>query len=62
MSSRLGGHIHWDLSFVRRLNDWEEESVCNLLAILASREVRTRLKMSWFGLLMLKGHLILRAF
>ena len=42
MFSRSGEHIHWDLSFVRRLNDWEEESVCNLLAILAEREVRAQ--------------------
>jgi len=44
-----GEHIHWDLSFVRRLNDWEEESVCNLLAILAAREVKAQVndKLVW---------------
>ena len=61
MLSRSGEHIHWDLSFVRRLNDWEEESVCNLLAILAEREV-PRILMSWFGLWILKGRFLLRAF
>jgi len=49
MFSRNGKHIHWDLSFVRRLNDWEEESVCNLLAILAAREVNAQVndKLVW---------------
>jgi len=42
MFSRNGEHIHWDLSFVRRLNDWEEENVCNLLAILDAREIKAR--------------------
>jgi len=34
---------------VRRLNDWEEESVCNLLAILAAREVKAQVndKLVW---------------
>ena len=49
MFSRNGKHIHWDLSFVRRLNDWEEESVCNLLALLAAREVNAQVndKLVW---------------
>ena len=49
MFSRNGNHIHWDLSFVRRLNDWEEESVCNLLALLAAREVNAQVndKLVW---------------
>ena len=42
MFSRNGQHIHWDLSFVRRPNDWEEESACNLLAILGGMEVKAQ--------------------
>jgi len=30
---------HWNLTFVRSLNDWEEDSICSLLALLASKEV-----------------------
>jgi len=30
---------HWDLNFVRNLNDWKEHSVCNLLAVLAGKKV-----------------------
>jgi len=42
-------NIRQDLSFVRRLNNWEEESVCNLLAILAAREVKAQVndKLVW---------------
>ena len=40
MFSRNGEHIQWDLSFVRRPNDWEEESACNLLAKLDVMEVK----------------------
>ena len=42
MFSRNGEHIHWDLSFVRRPNDWEEESARNLLVILAAMEVKAQ--------------------
>jgi len=35
-----GEQIHWDLSLVRNPNDWEEESVGNLLAELAAMEVK----------------------
>ena len=34
-----GDVYHWDLSFVRSLNDWEEDSICSLLALLAGKEV-----------------------
>jgi len=30
---------HWNLTFVRSLNDWEEGSICRLLTLLASKEV-----------------------
>jgi len=40
MFSRNGEHLHWDLSFFRSPNDWEEESACNLLAKLAAMEVK----------------------
>ena len=40
MLSWNGKQIHWDLSLARSPNDWEEESVCNLLAELATIEVR----------------------
>jgi len=42
MFSSYGEHIHWDLSLVRRPNDWEEESACNLLATLAAMEVKAQ--------------------
>ena len=62
MSSRRGGHVHWDLSFVRRLNDWEEESVYNLLAILASREVRDQVKDELVWPLDVKGSFNIKSF
>ena len=34
-----GDVSHWDLNFVRNLNDWEEDSVCNLLDVLAGKKV-----------------------
>ena len=34
-----GNVYHWDLSFVRSLNDWEEDTVWSMLALLASKEV-----------------------
>ena len=34
-----GDVSHWNLIFVRSLNDWEEDSICNLLAVLAGKEV-----------------------
>ena len=34
-----GDQIHWDLSLLRRPNDSEEESVCNLLAKLVDMGV-----------------------
>jgi len=34
-----GNVYHWNLTFVRSLNDWEEDSICSLLALLASKEV-----------------------
>ena len=34
-----GDISHWNLTFVRSLNDWEEDNICNLLALLASKEV-----------------------
>jgi len=34
-----GDVSHWDLIFVRSLNDWEDDSVCNLLAVLAEKKV-----------------------
>jgi len=40
MLSWNGEQIHWDLSLVRSPNDWEEESVCNLLAKLDAMEVK----------------------
>ena len=42
MLSWNGEQIHWNLSLVRSPNDWEEESVCNLLANLASVEIRSQ--------------------
>ena len=33
-----GDVYHWNLTFVRSLNDWEEGSICSLLALLASKE------------------------
>ena len=29
-----GNIYHWNLNFVRSLNDWEEDSICSLLALL----------------------------
>ena len=34
-----GDVYHWNLIFVRNLNDWEEGSIWSLLALLASKEV-----------------------
>ena len=34
-----GDISHWNLTFVRSLNDWEEGSICNLLAVFAGKEV-----------------------
>ena len=34
-----GDVSHWDLIFVRSLNDWQEDSVCNLLTVLANKNV-----------------------
>jgi len=34
-----GDISHWNLTFVRNLNDWEEDSICNLLPVLAGKEV-----------------------
>ena len=42
MFSRNGEHVHWDLSLVRSTNDWEEESVCNLLTKLVAMEVKVQ--------------------
>jgi len=33
-----GDICHWNLTFVRSLNDWEEDSICSLLALLAGKE------------------------
>ena len=37
-----GDVSHWDFIFVRGLNDWEEDSVCNLLAVLADKKVMSQ--------------------
>jgi len=34
-----GNISHWNLTFIRSLNDWEDDNNCNLLAILAGKEV-----------------------
>ena len=34
-----GDISYWNLNFVRSLNDWEDDSICNLLAVLAGKEV-----------------------
>jgi len=34
-----GDISHWNLTFVRSLNDWIEDSICNLLAVLPGKEV-----------------------
>jgi len=34
-----GDICHWNLTFVRNLNDWEEDSICSLLAVLDGKEV-----------------------
>ena len=47
---------------MRRLNDWEEESVCNLLAILASREVRDQVKDELVWPLDVKGSFNIKSF
>ena len=39
-----GDASHWNLAFVRNLNDWEEDSFCELLAILAGKEVLSQEK------------------
>ena len=33
-----GDISHWNFTFVRSLNDWEEDSICNLLAVLAGKK------------------------
>jgi len=36
-------HIsHWNLTFVRNLNDWEDDSIYNLLAALAGKKVMSQ--------------------
>jgi len=40
MFSRYGEHIRWNLSLLRSLNDWKEESACNLLAKLVAMELK----------------------
>jgi len=35
VSSWNGTRHHWDISFTKSLNDWEEESIISLLALLA---------------------------
>ena len=62
MFSRNGEHIHWDLSFVRRLNDWEEENVCNLLAILDAREIKARVNDELLWSLDSKGSFNIKSF
>jgi len=37
--SRNGDTCHWNLTFVRSLNDWEEVNICSLLALLVGKEV-----------------------
>ena len=37
--SRNGDTSHWNLTFVRSLHDWEEDSICCLLALLAGTQV-----------------------
>jgi len=34
-----GDISRWNLTFVRNLNDWKEDMICNLLAVLAGKEV-----------------------
>jgi len=34
-----GDISYWNLTFVRSLNDWEEDNICNSLAALAGKEV-----------------------
>jgi len=34
-----GDICHWNLTFVRSLNDWEEDSIGSLLALLANKEI-----------------------
>jgi len=37
--SRNGDQNHWNITFLRSPNDWEEESVLNLLVLLANTKV-----------------------
>jgi len=34
-----GDISHWNLTFVRNLNDWEKDSICNLLGVLVGKKV-----------------------
>ena len=34
-----GDICHWNLTFVRSRNDWEEDSICSLLALFAGMQV-----------------------
>ncbi|KAJ8428602.1 hypothetical protein Cgig2_025262 [Carnegiea gigantea] len=40
---------HWNLTFVRSLNDWEEDGICNLLAVFAGKEVTEFLSFQGFS-------------
>ena len=57
-----GNVYHWNLTFVRSLNDWEEGSICSLLALLASKEVFPKEMMSLYGLSIVKVLSLLRVF
>ena len=37
--SRNGDACHRNWTFVRSFNDWEEDSICSLLALLANKQV-----------------------
>jgi len=53
---------HWNLTFVRSLNVWEEDSVCNLLAVLAGKEVLSQGKHEILWPLNSKGSFSVKSF
>ena len=57
-----GDVYHWNLTFVRSLNDWEEGSIYSLLALLASKEVLPQGNDVIVWALDLKGSFSLKSF
>jgi len=40
--SKNGDTRHWNLTFVRSLNDWKKDNICSFLALLIGKEVLSR--------------------